>query len=166
MPGDFHFSFRHFQVLSNELVTPKLLVCPADTRPPATNFAGLRNEFLSYFVGIKAEYAQPDSILAGDRNLTNDYVRPTSLVRLDPNHTLRWTRELHEFKGNVLFADGRVEEKNSLILPPMDLAGPADLVFPSVPPPPSLTGFTPAVRAPAVGGTPVLSRSRPAFPLA
>src|SRR5205823_2366006 len=26
---------RHFQAISNELVTPKIVVCPADTRPPA-----------------------------------------------------------------------------------------------------------------------------------
>src|SRR5690349_5783838 len=28
--GDFYFTFRHFQTLSRELVTPRVLVCPVD----------------------------------------------------------------------------------------------------------------------------------------
>src|ERR1035438_1328587 len=32
LQGDFYFSYRHFQAASNELVTPKLVVCPADSR--------------------------------------------------------------------------------------------------------------------------------------
>jgi len=111
--GDFFFSFRHFQVLSNELVTPKVVVCPTDTRPPAASFAALKNDNLSYFVGVNAYFALPNSVLSGDRNLTNDYVAAGTLMHLGPNYALRWTRELHEFKGNLLFSDGRVEEKNN-----------------------------------------------------
>ena len=111
--GEFYFSFRHFQVLSNELVAPKLVTCPADTRPPAPSFAALSNGAVSYFVGISAVSASSDSILAGDRNLTNDWVRPTTLLHFGPNQSLRWTDELHQFKGNLLFADGRVEERNT-----------------------------------------------------
>ena len=111
--GDFYFSFRHFQAASNELVTPKMVVCPADTRPPATSFATLSNASLSYFIGVNAEFARPASILAGDRNLTNDYATPGTLVRLGGNYPLHWTEELHRFKGNLLFSDGHVEEKNS-----------------------------------------------------
>src|ERR1043165_4438405 len=29
----------HFKVVSNELINPKLLICPTDDRRPATNFA-------------------------------------------------------------------------------------------------------------------------------
>jgi len=114
--GDFYFSFRHFQAASNELVTPRLVVCPADTRRPATGFATLSNANVSYFIGVNAEFARPASILAGDRNLTNDYATPGSMVRLGPNYALRWTDEMHRFKGNLLFADGHVEEKNSAAL--------------------------------------------------
>ncbi len=112
-PGQFYLAFRHFQALSNELVTPKLVICPADTRVPAASFSTLDNENLSYFAGINAEYAKPNSILAGDRNLTNDLVLPGSVQRLGPDSSLRWTEELHLFKGNLLFSDGRVEEKNT-----------------------------------------------------
>ena len=82
LAGDFYFSFRHLQALSNELVTPQLLTCPADTRLPGPNFGLLQNSNVSYFVGINASYASPDSILAGDRNVTNDWAGAPSLVRL------------------------------------------------------------------------------------
>ena len=105
-------SFHHFQPLADELRTPRIVVCPADTRVSATNFISLRNENVSYFVGLNSELNKPNSILAGDRNLTNDYSGIGTVVRLGPSAALRWTREMHIFKGNLLFADGRVEESN------------------------------------------------------
>ena len=134
LQGDFYFSFRHFQAASNELVTPKLMVCPADTRLPATSFATLSNTNLSYFIGVNAEFARPTSILAGDRNLTNDYTTPGTLVRLGQNHALRWTEELHRFKGNLLFSDGHVEQKNNLVLLPTGDQVPAvaNLALPTI----------------------------------
>ena len=132
--GDFYFSFRHFQAASNELVTPKLMVCPADTRLPATSFATLSNANLSYFIGLNADFALPTSILAGDRNLTNDYATPGSLLRLGQNFALRWTEELHRFKGNLLFSDGHVEQKNNPALLPTGGQVPAiaNLALPTV----------------------------------
>lgn len=42
-------AFRHFQVLSNLLVSPRYLVCPSDqTRSAATNFAVLEPENVTY----------------------------------------------------------------------------------------------------------------------
>ena len=111
--GEFYFAFRQFQTLSNELVSPKLLVCPADNRSPATNFAALQNANVSYFVGVDADYSQPNSMLSGDRNLTNDFSAGSTTLRLGPLSSLRWTAELHRFKGNLLFADGRVLERNT-----------------------------------------------------
>jgi prepilin-type processing-associated H-X9-DG protein len=111
--GDFFFSFRHFQPLSNELVTPKLLLCPADTRLPAASLASLENDNLSYFVGLKSDYSHPNSILAGDRNITNDLTGTSTLMRFQSNGAFRWTSELHQFKGNLLFADGHVDERKT-----------------------------------------------------
>src|SRR5205823_5162170 len=46
-------TFRHFQVMSNELSTPNILVCPEDTRIRAESFVqGFANSNLSYFAGI------------------------------------------------------------------------------------------------------------------
>ncbi len=135
--GQFYFGYRHFQALSNDLVTPKVVVCPADTRVAGTNFSTLRNENVSYFVGVNAVPGQANSILAGDRNITNDFVGAGSSLQLGAGYALRWTRELHEFKGNLLFADAHVEEKSTPLLVPAGNQMPpiATLVMPTDTPP-------------------------------
>jgi prepilin-type N-terminal cleavage/methylation domain-containing protein/prepilin-type processing-associated H-X9-DG protein len=114
--GGFFFSYRHFQTLSNDLGSARLLACPADTRPPAATFVYLSNTNLSYFVGLRADYSRPSSLLAGDRNLTNDYEISPTLLRPLANNAWHWTAELHQFKGNLLFSDGHVEERSSQTL--------------------------------------------------
>lgn len=155
LTGDFFFSFRHFQVLSNELIAPKLLVCPADTRLPATNFALLQNQNLSYFVGLRSDLAHPNSILAGDRNITNDFVSPATLVRLQNHRGWRWTSELHQFKGNLLFADNHVEERNTpALVSSFDQGLPiAELALPAVPGP--LPQNPPPIIVSQLGAAPV-----------
>jgi prepilin-type processing-associated H-X9-DG protein len=136
-PGELSVSYLCFQPLAGALYTPKVLVCPADTRSPAPRFAALRNENLSYFVGVNALYAKPNSLLAGDRNLTNDWTAPAALQRFDSYHYLRWTEALHRFKGNVLLADGHVEERNSpgLMTGKNQTPATAYLALPVTPPP-------------------------------
>ena len=111
--GNFYTSFRNFEALSNELVFPQMLACPSDmSRAATTNFALLQNQNLSYFVGVQSTFDKPVSILAGDRNLaTNSYQQPT-ILGFNPLSDLAWTWEMHQFKGNVLIADGHVEEWN------------------------------------------------------
>jgi len=94
-------AYSHLQALSNELTTPNLLTCPTDLRTATDRFEQLNNERISYFVGVTANYSQPGTILAGDRNLTSAGPGVTN--------ALRWTEALHQNKGNVLFADGHVE---------------------------------------------------------
>jgi len=131
--GEFDVSYHHFQPLERELVTPKLLICPADSRLPASNFIGLRNDNLSYFVSLDATYGQVNVLLAGDRNITSDPASRRSRYRLEASHGLRWTGELHRFRGNLLFADGRVENSAATILTTSARGeiNPADLVVPS-----------------------------------
>jgi prepilin-type processing-associated H-X9-DG protein len=56
------------------------------------------------------------------------------LIRLGQNHTLRWTDELHRFKGNLLFSDGHVEQKNNpaLVSSSAQVPAVADLAMPTV----------------------------------
>ena len=63
-------TFRHFQVMSNELSTPRILICPADTRVVAANFIRLKNQNVSYFVGLEASDEFPRRFVDGDRNIT------------------------------------------------------------------------------------------------
>jgi prepilin-type processing-associated H-X9-DG protein/prepilin-type N-terminal cleavage/methylation domain-containing protein len=134
--GEFYFGFHNFQAMSGELVTPRILICPADTRLPATNFAALKNDNISYFVGVNADFSKPNSILAGDRNLGTNSAQTPTILRIDAKSRLHWTQELHQFKGNVLFADGHVEEWNHYALASAanGPADPADLFLPSVKP--------------------------------
>jgi len=109
-------AFPHFQVLSNELNTPKVLVCPEDRgRRPATTFVtGFDDSHLSYFVGLDAQDGQPQAFLSGDSNLEVDGkpVRPGLLV-LATNSAAGWTAARHAYGGNVAFADGSVQAFNS-----------------------------------------------------
>jgi len=114
--GLFTLTFRNFQVLSNELVTPQLLVCRADHRSAASSFAALTDRQVSYFAGRRAEPRQPNSVLAGDDNLTNATVAPSTPSPAPTEISFGWTRARHDQRGNVLFADGRVELRRSLAL--------------------------------------------------
>ena len=112
----FFYSWRHFEPLASYLTTPKPLVCPADLeRAPIESFRLLQNSNLSYAVGITANYNDPSSILSIDRNITNVFNLVDVTVMAYQN--LTWTRELHYFKGNVLFADSHVEEWNTVHIP-------------------------------------------------
>ncbi|HWI57077.1 MAG TPA: prepilin-type N-terminal cleavage/methylation domain-containing protein, partial [Bacillota bacterium] len=141
VPGEFFFSYRHFLPLEPGLETPKVLVCPADLqRTPATNFPALRNENLSYFVGAAPESGRPDSVLAGDRNLNPLF---GSIAQVGGARYLKWTHELHQYRGNVLFADGHVEQlKNTFHLTNRSAVGVAltPLLMPSVKSPPAAPG--------------------------
>ena len=107
-------SFRHFLALSNEIVTPNVLVCPTDTRQSAPSFPLFGPNNLSYFAAPNADPARPESILAGDRNITNEWVANNGSVPSNASDAIRWTAELHRFKGNLLFSDGHVEESSDL----------------------------------------------------
>ena len=103
-------AFRHFQSLSNELVLSKVLLCPADKQRTAAAWQSLTNDNISYFVGLDAVPGKPGYLLSGDRNLTNQTAAGGGILYLSTNAMAGWSAELHNFKGNALFADGRVEQ--------------------------------------------------------
>ena len=104
--------FVHFLTVSNELGSPKILVCPADKQKTvAPNFnEGFSDANASYFLGLDASEALPKSILAGDRNLAAAG-RPLAkgLFVLTTNTLLSWTTNIHISSGNICFADGSVQ---------------------------------------------------------
>ena len=103
--------FPHFRVMSNELSTPKILVCPNDkNRTYATNFdSGLTDTNLSYFVNVDAVEGNGSSLLCGDRNLNNKAPAGSRFVCLSSTSVIGWTREIHRKKGYLCFADGSVQ---------------------------------------------------------
>ena len=102
--------YPHFQVMSNELSTARILLCPNDEkRSYATNFTiDLTDRHLSYFVNVNATNKDGSSLLSGDRNITNRAHANSRLVSLTKADTIAWTREIHLEKGNLAFLDGRV----------------------------------------------------------
>jgi prepilin-type N-terminal cleavage/methylation domain-containing protein/prepilin-type processing-associated H-X9-DG protein len=125
MNAEFHFAFRQFEPLSNELVTPKILVCPADTRAAAPSFATFNNAHLSFFINVRAEFARSTDLLSGDRNVPAPTAASPSILIQQPGLRYGWSSTLHGFKGNALFADGHVERLKQLP------AGSAELFLPT-----------------------------------
>ncbi len=101
-----------FRVMSNELSTPKILICPEDkVRKPATNFS---KEFyeanISYFLGIDANETAPQMFLAGDDNIElNGKLAGRGRSDITTNSVVSWSDERHKKQGNVGLADGSVQ---------------------------------------------------------
>jgi prepilin-type N-terminal cleavage/methylation domain-containing protein len=131
--------WRHFLSLSNELQTPKIVLCPSDGlgRVESTTWNTNRirsqrdnvqeafnaNQNISYFVGFDADETLPQSLLSGDRNITNgdraqiddgivfqfrmrarrDAPRPL------PTPTPGYDKNIHDLAGNVVMGDGSVQ---------------------------------------------------------
>ena len=103
-----------FEVMTNELVSPKILICPADTgKNLATNFnAGLTAKNISYFVGLdaKTNYCpQTCAFLSGDDNFAIGNVPVGSgLLAFSSNAPITWTDTRHRLNGRIVFSDGSV----------------------------------------------------------
>ena len=134
--------YMNFAVLSNELSTPKIIVCPADQRTESTTFASNKvsgtatanvipfnkNDCVSYFVGLGADETRPQGMHSGDRNIISPNAVParvdtkTSLItKLGTNHTSTpspglgafYTNTIHNLQGNVCMGDGSVQQFSS-----------------------------------------------------
>ena len=127
-----------FAWLSNELATPKVLVCPSDTNilRIARDFSfsadggflnpAYRNNAVSYFLSLHAFRDNPHAILAGDRNLQASstggacsYSGLSSVSTLQGfgiASTALWSNALHGLQGNVLFNDRDVQTTSSVEL--------------------------------------------------
>ena len=106
-------AFRHFQVMSNELATPLILICPAESdsdRFVATNFSNFSNWNLSFFVGIVSNDANPSLILSGDHNIVNGTKLKNGILELTTNDPAAWTRGMHNKIGDIALADGSVQQ--------------------------------------------------------
>jgi prepilin-type N-terminal cleavage/methylation domain-containing protein len=135
------FHFMHFGVMSNELSTPRVVICPSDNVQPnrinATNWTqviygntktpggGVGNKAISYLIGVDAQDTSPMMILAADRNVTND--APTAvtvpvkanglMAKLGTNHTYKsgagFSKDTHQNAGDLVLGDGSVQQATS-----------------------------------------------------
>jgi prepilin-type N-terminal cleavage/methylation domain-containing protein len=110
----------HYRAVSNELSTPKILVCPANReRVPADEWFLLSGfENVSYFVGLTAMESNPQSILSGDSNLTgggggiDPYWLNSGVDSLDAT----WENSIHTRRGDIALADGSVQTTSTPVL--------------------------------------------------
>jgi competence protein ComGC len=100
-----------FQVMSNELATPKILACPADAQHTcATNFGGsLTTANLSYFLALDAADTDPQIVLSGDDNLVQNGRPSSSGIVNFSSSPATWTKDRHQGAGNILIGDGSVQ---------------------------------------------------------
>ena len=117
-----------YRSMSNELVTPKVLVCNSDpNKNKASDFylngtsfgggttpnAGLGN--LSYFVGLDADEGKPQTVLSGDRNVSGGGTFPgtkswTTTVAPPGAADPSFDNSIHINAGNIGLGDGSVQQ--------------------------------------------------------
>jgi prepilin-type N-terminal cleavage/methylation domain-containing protein len=119
----------HFNNNSNELSSPKVLVCPSDTaKSRGTTFANnqLTTANISYTIGLDAEETKPQTLLSGDRNTRGGNPGDATADGLTANTTVNWQQTVvltvatdvntgwgntvHQKQGNICLGDGSVQQ--------------------------------------------------------
>jgi hypothetical protein len=114
-------AWKHFTVISNEIVTPRVLHCASDgDKKVAENFSAassgfqtLQNAALSFAIGTEAREDRPMMHIVTDRNMIgteNQDCTPGAIVGvitiLQPNGSARWDKRIHVYAGNMALTDG------------------------------------------------------------
>lgn len=112
-------SWMVYSVMSNELSTPKVVICPQDRKSVlATDFGkAFNNSNVSYFVGLNADEDHPQMMLSGDDNFAIGGVSIKSgLLEFSTNAPISWTAVRHKYAGNIGLVDGSVVSTSSSFL--------------------------------------------------
>ena len=118
-----------FQVMSNELSTPKLLICPQDKKHfAATNFeSDFSAKTISFFVSLDAKTNCSQAWLVGDDNFAVDGIPAKfGVTQFSTNTNVAWTPGRHvpykehfwsstrgKSPGNIGLVDGSVQSVNN-----------------------------------------------------
>jgi type II secretory pathway pseudopilin PulG len=118
-------TWQHFQVVSEHMVTPRILHCPgdrervkADDWPAATGgFAALKNKAVSYFIGTDSSFNNPRMHTTGDRHLMGEDNNHCDSAQIATGITVfrsptnaSWADLLHHHAGNLALGDGSVHQ--------------------------------------------------------
>lgn len=109
-----------FMTMSNQLPSPKILICPSDLRHiAATNFGpSFNNSHISYFADLDASKDPARGLLVGDSNFSiHDVPVNSGILGLSSNLPVTWTLTRHPRGGTVGFVDGHAEEVVNSTLP-------------------------------------------------
>ncbi len=98
---------------SNELNSPKILVCPSDTvKTRATTWLQFQNQTgdanLSYFICTNSDETMPQTILTGDNNFTGGplWMGPGPVAAGGAG----WDQTVHNNAGNLGLGDGSAQQ--------------------------------------------------------
>lgn len=132
--GNTTAAWVHFQSMSNELASAKILICPSDRNrlnSAATDFlgngqslsaAGKQVNAISYFVGTGADETRPQTLLTGDRSIGPDETSGsysgyltfgpanTAITTATPAWSNNATNALHNLQGNIVLGDASVQQ--------------------------------------------------------
>ena len=127
--GNVTQAWLHFQAMSNECGSAKILTCPTDRDrlanmmsdfgmgPSAspTSLSTKSNSAVSYFASLDADETLPNTLLSGDRHLlTNRFNMDGRLFLATTNITgAHWTTNQHDGAGNIALSDGSVQQVTS-----------------------------------------------------
>jgi prepilin-type N-terminal cleavage/methylation domain-containing protein len=124
-------TWQHLLTISNELVTPKTILCPADNArqvaadfsDAATGLQTLKNRAVSYAIATAPMTDKPRMHLACDRNVLGrdgQGCGPAAIfgfiTQLRVTDNPRWDGTLHLNAGNMVLADGSAHQFNQVAL--------------------------------------------------
>jgi prepilin-type N-terminal cleavage/methylation domain-containing protein len=136
-----------YRALSNELVSPKVLVCNSDAaKSKASDFLNTattlsfgqqaqNNDALSYAAGVTADEGKPQTILSADRNIQGGPGGGTLIDRSAVGANETWENNIHVRAGNIGLGDGSVQQVTSPTLQKqidngVDTAGRVRVIYP------------------------------------
>ncbi len=117
-------AWQHFQIISNEIVTPKVLRCMSDSEKdkandwtsPGSGFVSMKNKALSYFVGTESDESLSQMHVTGDRNVLGNDGQSCQIAEINgvittlPSATASWQNTIHGSAGNMAMGDGSVQQ--------------------------------------------------------
>lgn len=130
--GNVSQAWLHFQAMSNEMGSARILICYSDrerlnnimtdfgmgTMARAYSLSTKSNSAVSYFASLDADQTLPNTLLSGDRHLlTNSFNVDGRLLLASSNLTAAsWTPSQHNGAGNYALSDGSVQQAPSSAL--------------------------------------------------
>lgn len=125
--------WRTFMTISNELSTPKVILCPSDSGHTEASIWGidksrgttsvqeLRDKSLSYAISLNGSETFPQSFVSADRNFTNTARTSATLdtaaivdMGADKSTLIAkagWDdKSMHQSQGNAVMGDGSVQQ--------------------------------------------------------
>ena len=122
--------WRQMILVSNELVTPKVLSCASDrdrtpssdwSTNPRTGLAGLKDNAVSFSLGVEADDSHPRQHVMLDRNAHGfqdngncGLVGFYGVVTILYPENARWDSTIHNNLGNVSCHDGSVQQLTTM----------------------------------------------------